>query len=224
MFFVSLSNDARIFTSFSHEMPLWSAATWPTVFTRSREDYNRKESGLIQPPSPLPGTVCSQLPVWARSAVQRTKADLFTSFSQQSSGLEDCFLAVTMKLLLSLYLPSKWASSFCGGRRGWWREERTGGQLHNTWAKSSDNKSDPTRALCLQADTCVQCFKLLACSHSHILLFHFTSQIKPINILFKSFNAAIKYTNTLTNKLLHSHSEIETLQFYFPHILKRSWI
>lgn len=39
MFFVSLSNDARIFTSFSHEMSLWSGATWPTVFTRNREDY-----------------------------------------------------------------------------------------------------------------------------------------------------------------------------------------
>lgn len=188
MFFVSLSDDARILTSSSHEMSLRSGATWPTVFTQSRGDHYRKESGLIQPPSP-PRYRLS--PATGLSVVSSPQQIYSAALFSRAQGWKAAYLlpfAVTMKLLLSLN-----PRSFFGGRRRWWwREEGKGGQLHNTWAESSDHKSDPTHTLCLQADTCVLCFQLLACSLSPTLLLHFIAQINPINIVFLSFNAAIK--------------------------------
>lgn len=148
MFFLSLSTDARIFTSFSHETSLWSGATWPTVFTWSREDYYR---GIAAnpPSSPPPSTVCPSY--WFEHGYQTAAGRRQMSPGSHrhvcSTDLDD-YAGGNREAALSTYLRSKWASSFCASsfrRRGWRREEQRGEQLQNTWAAPGNDKSGPFR-------------------------------------------------------------------------------
>lgn len=238
-FFVSPSNDARIFTSFSHEMSLWSGATWPTVFTWSREDYYRKESGLIQPVSPpryclSPATglsTVSRRPLLCPAYHGWSHLAIVPSFNQQSSGLEECsdaYLLLPRSNHETASVPI--SAHHQVGKFLLWRKTRM-----MRWAERWTAAKHLSGTLRLQIGSnsrslpsgCCLClrFKRLTCSHSQILLLHFRSQLKSINILFIPFNAAIKQINTLsTNQLVPSYSELLTLQFYFSHILKRSWI
>lgn len=169
MFFVSLSTTAGIFTSFSHEISLWCSATWPTVFTQSREDYYRGiADNSPSPHPPVPFVPATGLSVVTRRPLDNSRCHLavIPKFIQQSADLDNCtgscfsVLMVTAKLLCYLSRQAHFALPL-SGKEG---DEETSGVVNScTTPEQSQERTNQVLSGC---HYCAPHIKLLICSYS----------------------------------------------------------